>query len=113
MKAWHTVEQQTTFEHLAGAVSLRGWKDFEVTLDSDELRIERHGGRAACTVIMVPHEPTLQAHFAFAPSSVHAVTFTIGESATGDTATTNTESFRDTDAAAQWLVEFLESGARS
>ena len=103
----HTVERQRVFEHLAGAVSLHGWKDFEVSLDSDEFRIERHGGRAACTVSMLPDESTFHAHFAFATRSTGAYPFTISEQfAPG----TGARRFQDVDQAARWLLEFLESG---
>ena len=100
-----TIEQQKTFEHLAGTVSLRGWKDFEVWLDADELTIEKHGGRAVCTVSQLPDEFTFHAHFAFATLSEGAYSFTIGEEpAPGPVS----KRFRDVDEAARWLLESLE-----
>jgi len=109
MSGPHTIGQQKTFERLAGFVSLRGWKDFEVSLDSDELRIQRHGGHVACTVIMLSQEPTFQARFVFATTSVHAISFTIGGEAVSQTVPAATKSFSSIDEAAQWLLEFLES----
>jgi len=104
----HTIEQLQTFERLAGTVTLLGWRDFEVSMDSDEFRIERHGGRAACTVSMLPDEFTFDVHFAFATMSAGAYSFTIGErnAARG----TALRRFRDIDQAARWLLEFLETG---
>lgn len=110
MSCLHTVEQQKTLERLAGALSLRGWKDFEVSLDCDELRIEMHGGRAACTVIMLPHEPAFQAHFVFAATFVHAVSFHIGEGAARPAAMAATKFFRGAGEAAEWLLTFLDAG---
>jgi hypothetical protein len=109
MSGSYTIEQHKTLERLAGVVSLRGWKDFEVTFDSDEVRLERHGGRAVCTVVMAPHAPTFQAHFVFA-TSVLAVAFTIDGESASSTAPAAQKTFRNTDEAARWLLESLETG---
>lgn len=101
----HTIEQQKTLELLAGTVSLRGWKDFEVSLDPDEFRIERHGGHAACTVSLLRDESAFHAHFVFATMSDGAYSFTIGERAAVGTASLR---FCDVDLAAQWLLDALE-----
>ena len=112
MSGSHTIEQRQAFERLAGELSLRGWKDFEVSFESDELRIEQHGDRAACSVIMLPAEPTFQAHFVFATSLVRAVSFTIGERAARGTVPGEIRSFSDTVEAAQWLLQVMESPDR-
>ena|SRR5581483_2966571 len=109
MSSPHTIEQQKTFERLAGVLSLQGWKDCEVSLDSDELRIELHGGRAACNVVMIPHEPIFQAHFVFATSFVHAVSFTIGPHPDPRTLPGQAKSFLAIDEAARWLLQFLRT----
>src|SRR5579871_6451211 len=95
----HTIEQQKTLELLAGTVSLRGWKDFEVSLDRDEFRIERHGGNSACTVSMLRDESAFHAHFVFATMSDGAYSFTIGERPALGTVSVR---FRDVDQAARW-----------
>ncbi|HLK49741.1 MAG TPA: hypothetical protein VKT49_16475 [Bryobacteraceae bacterium] len=109
MSGSHIIEQRRTFERLAGELSLRGWKDFEVSFDADELRIEQHGGRAACSVNMLPSMPVFQAHFIFATTSVRAVSFTIGEEVARGAAPAVVRSFGDTVEAAQWLLKTMES----
>ena len=79
MSNQHTIEQQKTFERLAGVITLQGWRDFDVLLASSHLMIERNGGRAACTVVMVPDEPTFQARFAFTGKPSDPILFTVGE----------------------------------
>ena len=112
MSGPQTIERRKVFERLAGAVSLRGWKDFEVTFESEELKVERHGERVSCTVVMLPDEPTFQAHFTFPAMSVRAVSFTIGEEAGDETVPPPTLRFVDIEEATTWLLEFLEMGDR-
>ena len=110
MGSSYTIPRQHTFERLAAVLSLQGWKDFDVHLVSDELRMERHGGGAVCTVIMLPDEPVLQAHFIFGANSVHAATFTIGELPFDPDSPAVMKSFLDVDSAARWVLDRLETG---
>ena len=100
-------------EQLAGVVSLQGWKDFEVSLDSDEFRIEKHGGSAVCTVTLLPQDETFQAHFAFPNLSVSAISFQIGDSDALPRGPASLRVFRAADQAARWLLHHLESTSRA
>lgn len=91
---------------MAAAVSLRGWKDFEVSLDSAEFRIEKHGGRAVCTVVIMPDQLTFQAHFAFTNMSLGGLSFQI---AAGQPDAPAMRTFANIDEAARWLLESLET----
>ena len=101
-------EQQRAFERLAGAVSLQGWRDFDVLLAFGKLMIERNGGRASCTVIMLPNEPTFLARFAFRTKPADPILFTVGEGAY-PAVREATKRFGGADDAAQWLLKFLET----
>ena len=104
----NAVEQQKTFEHLAGAVTLQGWRDFDVAMAFDQLIIERPGGRAACTVIMLTNEPTFLARFTFPAKSAYPVFFTICKGAQPAVRNT-TKRFSSADDAARWLLALLET----
>lgn len=108
-----TSDRQKQLEHLAGAVSLRGWNTVEVTLGADEFRIERHGARAACTVLLVPQELTFQAQFVFDNLSVHEFSFEIEPNDPNQTAPSGSMRFTRVDEAARWLLTCLETSGRS
>ena len=112
MSASSTIEARKILEHLAGAVSLHGWKTVEVTLDGGEFTIERNGSRAVCTVILLAHEPTFQANFVFDNRSLHEAAFTIGPTDSNQTAPSARRRFSSTDEAADWLLSCLETSGR-
>jgi hypothetical protein len=102
----NAVEQQKTFEGLAGAVTLQGWRDFDVAMAFDQLIIDRNGGRVASTVIMLPNG--FLARFAFPAKFADPIFFSIekGAHSAGRDATRR---FSSADEAARWLLEFLET----
>lgn len=104
------IARQKALEQLAGILIIQGWKDFDVVLEADELRIDDHGGRAACTVVMDPSESVFHAHVSFPKAFASTISFTMGRDVSPWTARSAGKSFGNTEEAARWLLTFLDSG---